>query len=82
MENNFINYFYTGRIYQYYLDNKEILVEGKIKNLGFLIPKKDGIEISKVKKMVKVLIEEDGIIIKCTTLPKRYGWRFSFGVVS
>lgn len=82
MEINFTNHFYAGRIYQYYLDNKETLSKGLIKELGFLVPKKEGIEIAKLKSMIKVLVEKDGVIVKCSTLPKKNGWRFSFNIVS
>lgn len=82
MEINFVNYFYAGRIYQYYLDNEENLVNGLIKELGFLVPKQEGIEISKLKKSIKGLVEKNGIIVKCSSLPKRNGWRFCFSVSS
>lgn len=74
----FINHYYTGRIYQYYLDNEENLIKGLINELNFLVPKFEGIEISKLKKLVNKLVEEDGVIIKCCSLPKRSGWKFNF----
>ena len=82
MEIEFVTYFYAGRIYQYYLDNEKDLVSGKIKDFGFLVPKKEGIEITKLKKLVKVFIEKDGIVVKCSSLPKRNGWRFGFSMSS
>ena len=82
MENSVLNYFYTGRIYQFYLDNKDFLAKGQTRELGFLVPKKEGIEIAKIKKMVNSLIKNDGIVIKSSALPKRGGWRISFGIVS
>lgn len=71
----FVNYFYAGRIYQFYLDNKN---EETIDCIGFLIPKLDGIKISELKKMVQNLIVKDGFVLKSRILPKRNGWRFFF----
>ena len=82
MESKFIDYFFAGRVYQYYLDNEEDLVSGKIKELGFLVAKKEGLNIANLKKLVKALVEKDGIIIKCSALPKKNGWRFRFTAVS
>lgn len=75
-----MNHYYAGRIYQYYLDNEENLVNGLIKELNFLVPKADSIKINKLKKLVCKLIEDDGIIIKCCSLPKRNGWKFNFKI--
>ena len=82
MESNVLNYFYAGRIYQFYLDNKEILIEGRNRDFGFLVPKKEGIEIAKLKRVVKGLVEKDGVTVKCSTLLKRRGWKFEFLVES
>ena len=82
VENSFINHFYVGRIYQYYLDNEKDLVSKGISDLGFLIPKKDGIEITKIKNLVKGLLQKEGIVVKCYALPKGNGWRFSFSLAS
>lgn len=78
MANEFINHYYAGRIYQYYLDNEENLVTGLIKELNFLVPKVEGVEINKLKKLVNKLVREEDIIIKCCSLPKRNGWKFNF----
>ena len=67
----FINYFYAGRIYQYFLDNQDSLQE-----LGFLVPKKEGIDIAKIKALVKSLLNTKPVLVKCNVLPKRNGWRF------
>lgn len=67
----FINYFYAGRIYQYFLDNQDSLQE-----LGFLVPKKEGIDITKIKSLVKGLLNTKQVLVKCNILPKRNGWRF------
>lgn len=68
-------YFCVGRLYQFYLDNKDLDL---IESIGFLVPKLDGIKISELKKMVQNLIAEDGFVLKSRTLPKRYGWRLFF----
>lgn len=78
MEIEFINHYYAGRIYQYYLNNEEDLVDGLIKELNFLVSKVEGVKISVLKKLANKLIENDGVIIKCNTLPKRNGWKFNF----
>lgn len=71
MNIEFINYFYAGRIYQYFLDNQDNLQE-----LGFLVPKKEGIDISKLKTLVKGLLNTKQVSVECNALPKRNGWRF------
>ena len=71
----FVNYFYAGRIYQFYLDNK---IEGTIDCIGFLVPKIEGIKIGELNKLVQKLIAKDGFALKSHILPKRNGWRFFF----
>ena len=71
MNIEFINYFYAGRIYQYFLDNQDSLQE-----LGFVVPKKEGIDIVKIKTLVKGLLNTKQVSVKCNALPKRNGWRF------
>lgn len=78
MDNYFLNYFYVGRVYQFYLDNIKEFPKEVVEELGFLIPKKDGIEIIKIKKLLNKLIEKENIIIKHSALPKRNGWRIKF----
>ena len=46
LENNFGSYFYAGRVYQYYIDNAEDLSKGRIFELGFIVPKTEGIDIT------------------------------------
>ena len=74
-DNKFVNSFYAGRVYQFYLDNKDLDL---IESFGFLVPKLDSIKISEVKKMVQNLIEKDGFVLKSRILPKRNGWRLFF----
>ena len=81
MDIEFINSFYAGRVYQFYLDNEEELLKGYITELNFLVPKIEGIEISKLKKILKNLIG-DNTLIKCSATPKRNGWRFNFKIIS
>ena len=51
-DNKFVNYFYAGRIYQFYLDNKDLDL---IESVGFLVPKLESIKISELKKIVQNL---------------------------
>ena len=74
-DSKFVNYFYAGRVYQFYLDNKDLDL---IESVGFLIPKLDGIKISELKKIVQNLIAKDGFVLKSRILPKRNGWRLFF----
>lgn len=75
IDSKFVNYFYTGRVYQFYLDNKDLDL---IESVGFLVPKLDGIKILELKKMVQNLIAKDGLVLKNRILPKRNGWRLFF----
>ena len=74
-DNKFVIYFYVGRVYQFYLDNKDLDL---IESVGFLVPKLDGIKISELKKMVPNLIVKDGFVLKSRIFPKRNGWRLFF----
>ena len=75
IDSKFVNYFYAGRVCQFYLDNKDLDL---IESVGFLIPKLDGIKISELKKIVQNLIAKDGFVLKSRILPKRNGWRLFF----
>lgn len=82
MQNN-CNYFYAGRIYQFYLDNKDLLFNGITTDLGFLIPKgNEEVDISTIKKLVIGLIKDEKVSLKCRVLCKKNGWRLSFKLIS
>ena len=74
-DSKFVNYFYAGRVYQFYLDNKDSEL---IESVGFLVPKLDSIKISDLKKIVQNLIAKDDFVLKSRILLKRNGWRLSF----
>lgn len=74
-DSKFVIYFYAGRLYQFYLDNKDLDL---IESVGFLVPKLDNIKISELKKMVQNLIGKDDFVLKSRILPKRNGWRLFF----
>lgn len=77
-DSKFVNYFYAGRVYQFYqfyLDNKDLDL---IESVGFLVPKLDSIKISELKKIVQNLIAKDGFVLKSRILPRQNGWRLFF----
>ena len=74
LENNFGSYFYAGRVYQYYIDNAEDLSKGRIFELGFIVPKTEGIDIKTVVKVVRSVLGNE-VTIQCKSLPRRSGWR-------